>query len=251
MTGTPVQNPSPDPSGELETAAEPLAGGRRAASERRRQRILDAARQCFGELGFARAKVETIAARAGVSNGLLYQFFRNKEHLFEVVIEAVLRDWRRAILPAVEERASAADAIAAMLRGSVEFAGRDPLLPGLLTEEAALELSRFSDLAGVWGRGHRDYAAALLRRGIAAGEFRADLDVEAAADVICQLQVDYSVRAYRPGQRERVTGPLLDAVTRFVLDALGAGAAAGPAPRTPRASSGILRPSDPGAQESD
>ncbi len=202
------------------SAGDRSRGKRRADSERRRQRILEAARRCFGELGFARAKVETIAARADVSNGLLYQFFRNKEHLFEVVIETVLRDWRRAILPAVEEGASAAEAIEAMLRGSIEFAGRDPLLPALLTEEAALELSRFSDLTGLWSEGHREYASALLRRGIDSGEFRADLDVEAAADVICQLHVDYSRRAYRPGEGPRPTPALVDGVVRFVLDAI-------------------------------
>lgn len=219
--------------GEEDTARPAPRNARQAESERKRQSILDAARQCFGELGFAQAKVETIAARAGVSNGLLYQFFRSKEHLFEVVIETVLREWRRAILPAVEEGASASEAIEALLRGSIEFAGRDPLLPALLTEEAALELSRFSDLAGVWSEGHRDYAAAILRRGIEAGEFQRDLDVEAAADVICQLHVDYATRAYRPGVRRRPSRALVDGVVRFVLDALRPAA---PPPRRPRRS---------------
>ena len=75
------------------------SGTRRLASVLRRRRILDAARDCFGEVGFASATVAAIAERAGVSNGLLYQFFRNKEHLFEVVLEEVIRDWVRAMLP--------------------------------------------------------------------------------------------------------------------------------------------------------
>ena len=72
---------------------------RRARSEERRRRILEAARACFGRNGYAGATVEAIAAEAGVSNGLLYQFFRNKDHLLLVVLEDLIRDWVRAMVP--------------------------------------------------------------------------------------------------------------------------------------------------------
>ena len=71
-----------EPAQEIETSE---GGRRQLESERKRQCVLESARRCFGELGFAGATVAAIAADAGVSNGLLYQFFRNKEHLFEVV----------------------------------------------------------------------------------------------------------------------------------------------------------------------
>ena len=69
-------------------AAVPGAGRRREESARRRQSILEAARRCFGRDGYAGATVALIAEEAGVSNGLLYQFFRNKDHLLEVVLKA-------------------------------------------------------------------------------------------------------------------------------------------------------------------
>ena len=47
------------------------APSRKAGSEQRRQRVLEAARACFGEAGFAGATIGAIAERAGVSNGLL------------------------------------------------------------------------------------------------------------------------------------------------------------------------------------
>jgi len=198
------------------------AGRRQAASERRRRAILKAARTCFGRHGFAGATVETIAAAAGVSNGLLYQFFRNKQHLFEVVVEELFRDWRRALLPGQQEDqpGSRAAALENMFRGSVEFARRHPLLPALLSEDAVLELSRHSDLSARWVEGYRAYVAGILRAGMEEGEFRSDLDAEAVADVVCQLQVDYATRAYRrrPGFP---AGPrLVDAAVGMIHEAV-------------------------------
>src|SRR5262245_5805465 len=102
------------------TSGSGLGSARRIQSQEKRRRILDAARRCFGEMGFAGATVPAIAARAGVSNGLLYQFFRGKEELFEVVLGEVVRDWVR-VLVAAEPGQSALARLEAMFRGSVGF----------------------------------------------------------------------------------------------------------------------------------
>ena len=47
-----------------------------------KERIMNAARAEFTEHGFARAKMRSIAARAGVSAGNLYTYFSNKDNLF-------------------------------------------------------------------------------------------------------------------------------------------------------------------------
>lgn len=196
-------------------------GRRQQESERRRQRILDAARHCFGELGFAGARVETIAAEAGVSSGLLYQFFRGKEHLFEVVVDELMRDWVRSMFSQGDDAGrSCADAIEAMLRNSVEFAESHPLLPMLLADDAVLELDRFSDVRTRRQDAHRTHVAGLLQKGVDSGEFRADLDVPSVADIICQLHADYAGRAYRRQPESPVTPVLLDGLVRFVRDAL-------------------------------
>jgi len=51
---------------------------RQARGEKRMAEILDAATQVIGEVGYAAASVNLIAARAGVSPGTLYQFFPGK-----------------------------------------------------------------------------------------------------------------------------------------------------------------------------
>src|SRR5262245_13594472 len=191
---------------------------RRAGSEERRRRILAAARACFGEAGFAGATVSAIARRAGVSNGLLYQFFRSKEHLFEVVLGEILHDWVRAMVPRDAAHERAGEALEGMFRRSVEFCRRHPLLPALLRGDQELELSRIRQAGRDRVQPHRDLVASLLRRGIEAGEFKRDLDVPAVADLVCQLQADYSARAYRRDPDYPDSPALIDAATRFIRD---------------------------------
>jgi AcrR family transcriptional regulator len=195
---------------------------RRAGSEERRRRVLAAARACFGEAGFAGATVGAIARRAGVSNGLLYQFFRSKEHLFEVVLGEALHDWVRAMVSRDAAHESAGEALEGMFRRSVEFCRRHPLLPALLRGDQELQLSRIRAAGRDRVQPHRDLVASLLRRGIEAGEFKPDLAVAAVADLICQLQADYSARAYRRDPDYPDSPALIDAATRFIRDAVRA-----------------------------
>jgi AcrR family transcriptional regulator len=181
--------------------------------------VLEAARRCFGEQGFAGATVGEIARRAGVSNGFLYTFFRNKEHLFEVVLEEIIRDWVRAMVPR-GVRDSAGDALEGMLRRSVEFCRSHPLLPALLRGDSALQLSRIQTAGRDRVQPHRDLVASILRRGIESGEFSSDIDVPAVADVICQLQADYSGRAYRGDPAFPDSPEIIDAAVRFIRDAV-------------------------------
>jgi AcrR family transcriptional regulator len=151
----------------------------------------------------------------------MYQFFKSKEHLFEVVIKELHRDWVRAMIPSEDHSKSAAEALEKMFRCSVEFCRTNPLLPALLSNDQDLQLDRLRRHMGARRvDAYRDYVAGLLRRGIAAGEFQSDIDVASTADVICQLQVDYSNRAYRRDPAFPSGPEVVNAAVRMVLDAL-------------------------------
>jgi AcrR family transcriptional regulator len=75
-------------------AAEPRPSKRALRSAERRQAIVDAALVEFSANGFAAARLEDIAARAGVAKGTIYLYFKDKEELFEELI-------RTSIVPLV------------------------------------------------------------------------------------------------------------------------------------------------------
>lgn len=72
---------------------------RKRRKDARPAEIVEAARQEFVARGFAAAKVEEIAARAGVSKGTVYLYFDTKEALFEAVMRA-------NVLPVIEGAAT-------------------------------------------------------------------------------------------------------------------------------------------------
>lgn len=71
-------------------------GVRRRRKAERPAELLDAALSVFVERGYAAARLEEIAARAGVSKGTLYLYYEGKEALFKAVIE-------EAIVPLIAE----------------------------------------------------------------------------------------------------------------------------------------------------
>ncbi len=63
------------------------AGVRRQARGRARiESILDAAEQLIAEVGYGDMTTNAVAARAGISPGSLYQFFRNKAEILDGLI---------------------------------------------------------------------------------------------------------------------------------------------------------------------
>src|SRR4051794_30357270 len=65
-----------------------IAGGRQRNPERSRERILAAALEEFSERGFAGARVDAIARRAGLNKQLISHHFGGKQALYDAVMRA-------------------------------------------------------------------------------------------------------------------------------------------------------------------
>jgi len=65
-------------------------GPRALQSAKRRESILAAALDEFSTRGFATARLEDVARRAGVAKGTIYLYFRDKETLFQELVRAEL-----------------------------------------------------------------------------------------------------------------------------------------------------------------
>jgi AcrR family transcriptional regulator len=167
--------------------------------EARRNQILDAAWECFAELGYHQTPMAAIAAAAGLSTGAIYLYFESKEALMTAINERS-REISRQII--AEARAATGDPMLAL--GAV---GRtmlavfsDPrfaesarvnveLWPEILRNEA-LAANLRGDL-DFW----KDAVTQLLSEAQAAGELRPELDPRLVA--LLAISAFEGLRHYR------------------------------------------------------
>jgi AcrR family transcriptional regulator len=146
----------------------------RRRKEARPDEILAAALASFAERGFAATRLEDVAARAGISKGTLYLYFKGKEELFEAVVRATLVP----NLERLEALTASFDGPSARLleRLLLTIAGVVDSRVGAIPKLVIAEAGNFPDLARFYldevvRRGLR-LIGTILRRGIERGEFR-------------------------------------------------------------------------------
>lgn len=124
-------------------------------SEDRPREICAAALEVFAEKGFAAAKLDEIAQRAGVSKGTLYLYFADKQDLFKAVVQSAIAPNIEAITSAISPSdAQISEVVRMFLSG---FAEREARLPvGAVAKIVIGESSNFPELARVW---HDEIAA--------------------------------------------------------------------------------------------
>ncbi len=167
--------PEPDkPSSRAATGADPA----------KRKKLLLAATRTFGRRGFHEARIAEIAAAAGVAEGTVYLYFKNKEHLLEVVFDDTMDE----VLARGREIAGSALAASDRLIGLVDLHISFLASNRHLASVFQIELRRSARLVERFSRSKLvEYFRLLdgiLREGIASGEFRDDLDPRIAVRVL-------------------------------------------------------------------
>jgi len=151
------------------------AGKRRERNDTRPQEIVDAAFEEFAAKGYAATRLEDVAARAKVSKGLPYLYFKTKEELFKAVIRSVITP----LFDAMRERMLTTDlSCEAFLKGPFlaflqELVGsRRVLIARLLIAEGHKhpELTKFY-YEHVIAKA-RETLQTFIDRGVARGEFK-------------------------------------------------------------------------------
>jgi AcrR family transcriptional regulator len=94
---------------------------RTARGERTLRKILDAAREEFGEHGFSDSSIVGITQRAGVALGTFYTYFDSKEALFQALVRDLSAQVRDTVAPAFREATDALDGAQRGLELFLEF----------------------------------------------------------------------------------------------------------------------------------
>lgn len=147
-------------------------------SNDRALRIVAAAREEFARRGFAGARVDQIARRAGVNKQLLFYYYHSKGGLFQSVVADAGAELEQALASLPLPQGAPLERLRVALRAQFEFLARHPQLVALL--------GRGASFAPAIKR-----LVVLLAEGQGLGQVRDDLDPHLTAAQALVLMVGY------------------------------------------------------------
>jgi AcrR family transcriptional regulator len=175
-----------------------MAADVEATTQSAPERILDAACDLIAAEGIDEVRIARVAQRAGASTALVHHYFSTREELLE---QALIHSFEEAgderFRQSPDDEETATEALRRGLAESLPFPGsqeREWVLWVELWLRAVREPALRPVAARLYGR-YRDWVAGLIRAGVETGEFRADADPEALADLAMALLDGTGVRA--------------------------------------------------------
>jgi TetR/AcrR family transcriptional regulator len=136
------------------------------------QRILRAAEENFAERGLAGARIGAIARAARVNKALLYYYFTSKEELHRFTLSTLFRQLREQTSAALDRPGSPREQLLRYINSYFDFMVAHPNYPRLFQRELMTEEPRLVGLVQENLRPLHRRLTAVIRAGIAEGEFR-------------------------------------------------------------------------------
>jgi AcrR family transcriptional regulator len=139
----------------------------------RRQRIVLAASQMFAERAYVEVQMDELARAAEVAKPTIYRYFSSKEDLFLEALDGTMSGLVAEVNRVADEKAPAAKVLPQMIGAALKsFAQCTAAIRALDGTDAALG-ERGRAMLRRRGQQIREEFARVLRRGVAADEFRA------------------------------------------------------------------------------
>lgn len=149
--------------------------GTRSQPEQSRAAILQAAVREFAREGVAGARTDAIARSAGVNKALLYYYFKDKEALYQAVLDEVFSGVRVAIENALAQPLPPRERLKAYVCAHFDYIASNQLYPRIVHAEflrASRDSSRLQRIAKEYFRPIFSRVAELLAEGVQSGDFR-------------------------------------------------------------------------------
>jgi TetR/AcrR family fatty acid metabolism transcriptional regulator len=154
--------------------------GPRGGGLAKRERILRAAIKIFSQKGFFNSKVSDIARQAGVADGTIYLYFKNKDDLLISLFEEKMAE----VVADVRERVDAGDGALSRLQIFIEnhmnLLVREAGLIEVLQVELRQSNKFMKEYVPVKFLEYLDVISQILEQGKREGTFRQDLNVTVA-----------------------------------------------------------------------
>ena len=151
-----------------------------------KKKILAAGEEIMAETGL-NARISHIAARAGVSDSVLYHYFRNKEDLLFSIAEERLRDLRETMEEQLLGLSDPLSRLRKLFFFRLHYLQKNRNYGNLLMFECRSNMAFYSHGAFAQARWFMALLGQILRDGMGKGIFRSDLNVWLVRDAVFGL----------------------------------------------------------------
>lgn len=163
------------------------------AKEEKRVEILDAAIKVFSEAGVEGATIESIAKKAGIGKGTVYDYFDSKNTLFLEMIRYSGKRFSEGIVPVIEQGNTMLERIRLISRFYASFLKEHlDMFRSIMTGQTLSEDMRSRMLKEMWTTATA--VEDMIRDGIRTNELREDIDPEIAAAMIMGGIQNYAMK---------------------------------------------------------
>lgn len=159
---------------------------RQEAKAKTRAKVMQAARELFGELGYDGATIRDIAKRAGMSTGAVFANFTDKTDLFEAIYTEdaeLLMDVMRDAVGA-DDKAAVAQRLSALFAAGYRRSFDNLPMVRAVVVRSWLQGDDADGRMRVQDRGLANLIAEVLRDGVKTGELKGDIDARLAAEML-------------------------------------------------------------------
>ncbi|MBC7248266.1 MAG: TetR/AcrR family transcriptional regulator [Actinobacteria bacterium] len=196
-----------------------------ALVKKRREEIIDAALQVFGEKGYHAAKIEDIAAVLGIGHGTFYRYFKNKLDIFNHVMEWILTNiaelvagvdpWKPETLGEYREQ------LEEIGDRMFDLFKKNPRITPILFYEAhgiddAAVQERIREAFDLIGR----YTAMYFENGVAKGYLRKDLHIRETALAVNAALFEACRRVVSSDDPDRDVAVWKETIINLMLDGI-------------------------------
>jgi AcrR family transcriptional regulator len=190
----------------------------------RREQLIDTARRLFGDRGTTDVSMDEIAAEAGVARSTVYVYFANRDDLLRACVQSMYDQLQDTIALVADDAAPPIERLRRLIVGMLERVDDSPAFFRLAMATQSTTAAGSEAVGGALMMIGLDMIRVLediVVAGIAAGDFRADLDTERA--VVLVGQQIYGALSVRAGEPEPIpVRQAADEMSSFVCRGLRA-----------------------------
>ncbi|WP_231983650.1 TetR/AcrR family transcriptional regulator, partial [Mycobacterium sp. E2733] len=173
-------------------ATEPVPADLDSAEEfDRRDQILEAANECFTQLGIQRTSVQDVARMANVSRGTVYRYFEDRNVLIDAAIEFGAQRFYRDVATAMAKKSTLAEQVGAMAETHARILLDHRTRNRLMADDAELMRHMISD-GDTAVRRTTKFLEPYVRDARDRGEVGAGVDVTAASEWLARIIWSFS-----------------------------------------------------------